>query len=258
MQKRAASKAASRCGADTTTATDGSESASVADAVQQRDPLEIGPLPARARRRSRPARDRGFLVGLVGHRRAPRRGLRRGRAPRRRTRPRAPAAASSPTRSRRRPGERCRRARPSRARRSGVWSTANSLRKEVRCSPGRRRITSPSGGRERNPSLHSIAMGFGGDGLRRRRPRRRGRDEPGRRRRHGRRSSLPDPLDRLWLHPSELSPAGRAPGSHAVTPRIRADVDNHPRRRRGRRDLDTRRARRSRSDRHRSAPMPPQ
>ena len=51
------------------------------------------------------------------------------------------------------------------------------------------------------------------------------------------RGPLPHPLDRLWLHPSELSPLAAATVGDAA----QADVDHHARGRSGRRDPDARR-----------------
>src|SRR5262249_19082094 len=92
----------------------------------------------------------------------------------------------------------------------GGRSTSQSLRNDLPGSPSR----AGAGGfrprpRTQDASLHSIAMGFGGDEHED--------DAPG-----GRpgeddlefpRRPLPHPLDRLWMHPSELAPFTGAPAA---------------------------------------------
>ena len=163
MQYRAASNASSRCGDETATATDGSDKRELTDTVQQRDPLERRASGGAPRRRSRPSRGAPALRRPRRSSRAHPRALRRDRARHRRSRRRHPsrgvvahecsastgsAASVSATQSRTS---------------FGGESTANSLRKDPRRSPGAPNRRPRPRSRTRNASLHSIAMGFGGD-----------------------------------------------------------------------------------------------
>ena len=179
----------SRCGDDTATTTDGSDSVELADSVQQRDPLEIRPAAPRlgrdlAHRTCAPA-PRTPRTSSPRHRR----GLRRGRARlRRRTRPHPRAGVGRPMQPRRRPAA-ARSVSTTQSRASaGAVSTASSLRKDRTGLPGRMPRSGVRGARSRigSPSLHSIV-----DGARRRprrAPRRADRDDEERRSRRRRRA----------------------------------------------------------------------
>ena len=168
MQYRAASNAASRCGDDDRDRDRRLRQRELADAVMQRDPFEIGPPAARfggdlahhadaqaprtPRRSSREhpralLRDRARFRGR--HTTAPERGVD------------AQACSASTGRA----------ASVSTTQSSasvGGVSTANSLRKELPGLPGSRNYNGcgitwrQARSRNGNPSLHSIAMGFGG------------------------------------------------------------------------------------------------